>query len=194
MLLLVALGLEVMYCLSFTPHMNSSLYYPLIPELPDSYAGLINATFCFLTILPLGKGYARFRIFTFVVMFAWLTFTCSMDLIMYSEGYGRGVGPLWSVPIVGKFVESACGYMLGLGVLDALLLWALKAGGHDIDPSSGFDPVLSCLVLFLLLLFWLLIDRTLLMRSRHTLQVLAVNSAAAVLCGLVPMWVGFYFD
>ncbi|MCI0692962.1 hypothetical protein L0337_13280 [candidate division KSB1 bacterium] len=194
MLLLVALVLEVTYCLSYTPHMNSSLYYPLIPELPDSYAGLINAAFCLLAVLPLGKEHARFRIFTFVVMFAWLTFTCSMELIMHSEGYARGVDPLWGVPIVGKFVESACGYMLVLGVLGALPLWALKVWGHDIGPSSGFDPVLSCLVLLSLLLFWLLFDRTLLIRSRHTLQVLAVNCAAAVLYGLMPMWMGFYAD
>lgn len=194
MLLLVALVLEVTYCLSYTPYMNSSLYYPLIPELPDSYAGLSNATFCLLVILPLGKEHTHFRIFTFVVMFAWLTFTCSIDLIMHSEGYGRGVGPLWSVPIVGKFVESACGYIIVLGVFGALHLWALKAWGHGIDPSPGFDPLLSCLVLLSLILFWLLFDRALLIRSRHALQVLAVNCAMAVLCGFVPMWIDFYID
>jgi hypothetical protein len=100
--LLALIIAELAFTLIIPARSGSSRYHPLFPDF------LGDIILAMATIIA-GREYMRSRIWSvFVVLLAffWMAGSLTVDSLWWTEGTGRGVGPLWRLPVISPLIAG----------------------------------------------------------------------------------------
>jgi hypothetical protein len=180
-LLAVIIG-ELAFTLLMPARSGSSRYHPLFP---DFLGGILLA----MATVIAGREYLQTRIgiaFVVLVAFFWIAGSLTVDSLWWTEGTGRGTGPMWRLPVISPLLVAASyTLMFGGGWLEECLDFpesVLKVGPAGVAVWCFMQAFLLTLCLR-----WLT-------RSRAWLISIALAASAVFLCWKALEWGGFIAD
>jgi hypothetical protein len=182
MILLVLVASELVFTSLIAVRFGSSGYHPLFP---DFLAGAILA----LVTLATGREHlqTRFgRVAVVLLAFCWLAGNLTVDLLWWTEGTERGVGPIWQLPLVGTLVAGVGYSFIFIG---AALAWFLEFP----EAFLKIGPAIQ-IVWWLALAFAIAWCLRRLVPNRACLTSSALTASIAFLCYKTVEWGSFIAD
>jgi hypothetical protein len=181
LLLVLILG-ELAFTLLIPARSGSSRYHPLFPD-------FLGGIFLAMATMIAGREYLKFfigRVFVVLLFFFWIAGSLTVDLLWWTEGTRRGVGPMWHLPLITPMLTAIAYIFIFGGELVGWCLY-LPEGLFNAGPiiEGGWLLVLTLSVAGCLR--WL-------SQSRSWLTPLALAASAIFLCWKALEWSSFIAD